>query len=132
MRNAYVILICFLFWTAPAMAARFDADLPKEYLLDDTSSTVALYPGAANRSGVDPKYVVKSIDVLEVRLKLLPDHTVIHWKPARRTKAGKPLLFGNAAPANELKRFCTERHLDLDILPHPDEKPAEPAKPAAH
>lgn len=132
MRSAFIILACLLFWTAPAVAALVPAELPKEYLLDEAPHAVAFYPGAAYRSNVDPKYAVKSIDVLEVRLALLPPHTVIHWKPAHRTKTGTPLLFGSAAPARELKRFCTQHHLDLDMLPHPDETPADPAKPAAH
>jgi hypothetical protein len=87
-----------------------------EYTLDDSSSGVALYLGAAYRSFVDLKYKVPSLEDLERRVSQLPPGTRLHWEPYKREPSGKPILFSKGR-YDRFEKFCRDHKIELIVLP---------------
>jgi hypothetical protein len=89
-----------------------------EYMLDDVGGReFALYPGAAYRSNVEPKYAVTSLQGLEEAAGRLPAGAVIHWVPGLRGASRKPKLFGEEASVQEFEAYCRAHNLKLDFAP---------------
>ena len=87
-----------------------------DYVLDDSVGTIALYPGLAYRSYVDPKDVVLSLEDLERRVSQLPRGARLNWTPYKRDPSGKPILFSEGQ-YNRFARFCRDRKIELIVWP---------------
>jgi hypothetical protein len=89
-----------------------------DYMLDDALGKIAIYPGLAYRSLVDPKDIVPSLEDLERRVSQLPPGTRLHWTPYKRDPSGKPILFSNGQ-YDRFAKFCRDHKIELIVLPSP-------------
>jgi hypothetical protein len=133
MKLCFRQLLCILSLSSATFSARLSAVMTTdqasspgeaqqaratEYRLDDSSSGVALYPGAAYRSFVDLKYKVPSLEDLERRVNQLPADTRLHWEPYKREPSGKPILFSKGQ-YDRFEKFCRDHKIELIVLPSP-------------
>ena len=106
LRNAAMIMMSLIF--ADEAPAAID------YVLDQTQSELALYPGPGYRSFVRDTDMVRSFEDLKRRVSRLPKGTSLHWKPYRREPSGTPILFGKGQ-FEEFERLCKKRGIQLVV-----------------
>lgn len=96
---------------SPALAGKAQTD----YTLDNGIGGVALYPGAAYRSFIEPKFLVSSLPDLESRISQLPRGTTLHWLPYVWENLGNdPFLFASGQ-YEQFRRFCGDHGIQILI-----------------
>jgi hypothetical protein len=64
-----------------ASAGRAQQAQAIDYMLDDALGKIAFYPAPGYRSYLPSKYMVPSLEELELRVGQLPPGTKVHWTP---------------------------------------------------
>src|SRR5689334_238304 len=77
----------------PAASAKNPPTPPSEYVLDDSASGFALYPGRGVMSAAPAKSKVQSLSELKSRLRHVPTGTRLYWAAYQDDAEGNPKLF---------------------------------------